>query len=69
LETKLEFLTKENEIYKTQMIETSSMCEKLKDDIQSLNNTNIVNLLHLTKYQLEEQKVNNQQVIVHVQKP
>ena len=69
METKLEFLTKENEIYKTQMIETSSMCEKLKDDIQSLNNTNIVNLLHLTKYQLEEQKVNNQQVIVHVQKP
>jgi hypothetical protein len=62
LETKLEYITRENELYKTQLKETNGMCEKLKDDIQSLNNTNIVNFLQLTKYELEERKTKlNQQ--------
>ena len=56
LNTKIEFITRENDIYKTQMKEMSDMYRNLDYEIKKLDNTNIVNLLQLTKYELEEQK-------------
>nr|QOI90323.1 hypothetical protein HWQ62_00186 [Pyramimonas orientalis virus] len=56
LHTKLEFLTRENDIYKRQSEETQTNCDSLLTEIQRLNNTNLVNFLQLTKFELEEQK-------------
>ena len=53
LSTKNTHLVDENKFYKSQLIE---LMKELNKDLSKLDNTNITNLLQMTKYQLEEQK-------------
>jgi hypothetical protein len=66
LNTKIEFITRENDIYKTQKKEMLDVYVKIDTEIKKLNNTNIVNFLQLTKYELEEQKNKTKPTIVSV---
>lgn len=47
------FLTEENKYLKSTVVEH---IENITKDLSKLDNTNVVNMLQLTKYQLEEQK-------------
>ena len=53
LNTKNAHLVEENKFYKNQIIE---LIKELNKDLSKLDNTNITNMLQMTKYQLEEQK-------------
>ena len=53
LNTKNAHLVDENKFYKGQVLE---LIKELNKDLSKLDNTNITNMLQMTKYQLEEQK-------------
>ena len=53
LNTKNAHLVEENKFYKGQVIE---LIKELNKDLSKLDNTNITNMLQMTKYQMEEQK-------------
>ena len=53
LNTKNAQIVEENKFYKNQIIE---LIKELNKDLSKLDNTNITNMLQMTKYQLEEQK-------------
>lgn len=47
-------LLEENKYIKSHL---HNLLNEMKSDIHHLDNSNLINLLHLTKYQLEEQKM------------
>ena len=53
LNTKNTHLVEENKFYKGQVTE---VIKELNKDLSRLDNTNITNMLQMTKYQLEEQR-------------
>lgn len=53
LDTKNTHLIDENKFYRNQLIE---LMKELNKDLSKLDNTNITNILQMTKYQLEEHK-------------
>lgn len=53
LNTKNAHLVEENKFYKDRIL---GLIKELNKDLSKLDNTNITNMLQMTKYQLEEQK-------------
>lgn len=53
LNTKNAHLVEENKFYKDRIL---GLITELNKDLSKLDNTNITNMLQMTKYQLEEQK-------------
>ena len=56
LNTTNTYLVEENKFYKNQII---TLIKETNKDLSKLDNTNITNLLQLTKYQLEDLKIKN----------
>jgi hypothetical protein len=58
LETKCKIITQENEYLKKMIDQNTQNYISLKEDLHKLCNTNLVNMLQMTKHQLEEIKDN-----------
>jgi|UniRef100_A0A6C0BNJ9 predicted nuclease with TOPRIM domain len=58
LETKCKIITQENEYLKKMIDQNTQNYISLKEDLHQLCNTNLVNMLQMTKHQLEEIKDN-----------
>lgn len=56
LDAKNKLIHEENIFLKKTMDENRNSLQALKEDIQQISNTNIVNMLQMTKHQLEEMK-------------
>ena len=56
LTTRLEYLTKENELLRKINREHMEAITKMHREMQQLSNSNTTNMLQMTKYQLEEMK-------------